>query len=88
MTVPNLSIVRQVEKVMQFLRWLPVSYTAVSLPLYFIIPSAKFLSYKFQIPAFILTIAINKYIIKFCKRKQKRDRRRVSEEKLTYELLD
>ena len=84
MIPPDLSLVVKIDKICTFIKWLPISYVCAAMPMCIFLPY-KLLSFKFQIPTFILTLAINKKVIEYFDIKKKNDK---IKNKVMFELLD
>ena len=82
---PDLSIVVKISNVLEFIKWLPVTYIFTTVPLITLF-KMKFLSFQFQIPTIILTMLLNKLTINYFNRKIKNDSQ--VRKKMIFDILD
>ena len=82
---PDLSLIDKIEKCIQFVKWIPITYILTSVPC-MILFRIKFLSYKFQIPTIILTLMVNKITIDYYTKKLENDKSH--RKKMIFDIID
>lgn len=85
---PDLSILVKITNFVEFVKWLPITYVFTSSPFYILFP-VKFISLKFQVPAVIITFAINKFVMNYFHQKIENDRQnRTHRKKMMFDILE